>query len=152
MSIQNNEERQVVLGNTSDEDAASQMRRERGATTAGEVGSAVPNFTKVSDFTTFVAEYTFKGGDDLVVHFFLAPEITKGPPDAVQLYWVEKFPQSLDRVAREYFNANAPRLLAKYTPELRSWWFQARGYGDRIDPDAFVLRFLERLDSDLDSR
>lgn len=103
-------------------------------------------FAKVDNFTTFNAEYTYTG-DDLVVHFFLPPE--RRLPEA-RAYWLETFPACLDASAREFFNAEYPRLMAKYTEEMESWWFKACGYGHVIDPDAFAAKFLKGLDGHVD--
>lgn len=62
-------------------------------------------------------------------------------------FWMEIFPQTLDATARGYFDESAPRLTAKYTEELCSWWFCARGYSHIIDFSEFVERFLAILDS-----
>ena len=114
------------------------------AATLESLTDAIVKFTPVTDFTTFTAEYALKD-QDLVIHFFL-PEDLRGPPE----YWSKYFPLALDRTARAYFEAEAPKLQAKYTPELRSWWFRARGYDHLIDLSGFVEGFLSQLDSALD--
>jgi hypothetical protein len=92
-------------------------------------------------------------GRDLVVHFFLPPDLR--PADGEELpinfrsYWLERFPKALDEVARSYFQADSPRLQAKYTAELNSWWFLAQGYDHLVGLHTFVLGFLEKLDSSL---
>ncbi len=81
------------------------------------------------------------------MHFFLPPE--RRLPEA-NPYWLELFPACLDAGARDFFLAEYPRLMAKYTEELESWWFKACGYGHVIDPDAFAVKFLKGLDSRVD--
>lgn len=114
------------------------------AATLQSLADAVVRFTQVTDFTTFNAEYTLKE-NDLIIHFFLPPDL-KGPSD----YWTLHFPKALDFIARSYFEAEAPRLQAKYTPELSSWWFKACGYDHIIDLADFVDQFLSQLDESLD--
>jgi hypothetical protein len=106
-------------------------------------------FTKVNDFTTFNAEYTYIG-NDLVMHFFLPPEKRLSNP-ADRDYWLNTFSNCLDAAARRYFNADYPRLMAKYTEEVESWWFKACGFGHVIDPDALAAKFLKGLDAMLDA-
>ncbi len=69
-----------------------------------------------------------------------------------QQVWVEVFPMVLSEVAKEHFKADFPRIMAKYTEELRSWWFKARGYSHSIDIDRFIESFAEKLDRRLDTR
>ena len=70
---------------------------------------------------------------------------------AIENYWLTTFPKILDESAKTFFDAGSPRLQAKYTEELVSWWFKAQGYGNRIDPDAYALRFFDVLDAALES-
>lgn len=111
-------------------------------------------FKKVEDYTTFLAEYAWDG-DDLVFHFFRTPEMQgqAGPPAGLSgtQYWRLVFPEVLDPVAREVFQAGPPRLRAAYTEEMDSWWLRASNYGHLIDKDAFVSRFLAKLDQTLDT-
>jgi len=147
MSIQNEQVRSVVLGSASPEETVQQLRTEiSGQPDIEDIGKAVIQFTPVPAYTTFTAEYALVGGENIVVHFFLTPEMQQGTGNAGDGYWLTRFPQVLDGVAREHFQANFPRLMAKYTEELQSWWFKAQGYGDRIDLDKFLTAFFEKLD------
>jgi hypothetical protein len=115
-------------------------------------GVTAITFTKSEEFTTFIAEYTIKD-DDLVFHFFLTPELDKEPKDGpVAVYWMRTFPLTLDKAAQNFFRATAPRLQAKYTVELQSWWLRAQGFGTNLDPDALAMRFLHELDKALDQQ
>lgn len=120
------------------------------------IDSAVVQFTKVDRYTGFTAEYAWKDGD-LVMHFFLPPEAsapTSSPHHAPKKmwlkWWTETFAKCLDEAARKYFNADYPRLEARYTEELESWWFRAKGYSHVLDGDAFALQFLKELDRCVD--
>lgn len=146
--LNQNPDRQVVLGEVPDEKARSLLQGEVGQDMAG-LPEAVIQFTKVDNFTTFMAEYTYRDGD-LVVHFFMSPEVKAEGQDTRLLYWLTSFPNALDTVAQSYFMAGAPRLAAKYTEELESWWFRARGYGHVLDTDTFALKFLQKLDEAID--
>lgn len=112
---------------------------------ASSVVDGVPKFKKVDCYTTFLAEYDLIG-DDIVIHFFETEEY----PASNSRYWLHTFAATLDSFAQDYFNANSPRLVAKYTEELKSWWFKACGYDHLLDLDAFVMRFFEGLDVVLD--
>lgn len=112
---------------------------------ASRIADAVPKFTPCEEFTTFSAEYALQDGN-IVIHFFL-PRDFKGAQD----YWTMKFPRALDPTAQSYFKATAPRLQAKYTEELKSWWFRASGYDHIIDWQKFVESFFEELDRALES-
>jgi hypothetical protein len=126
-----------------DNETADQMLKSQPA--IGNVKSAVPKYKNVTDYTTFRAEYGMVG-DDIVIHFFETAE----KPITLRDYWQVLFPRVLNDTGQEYFQAGHPRLVAKFTPELKSWWFRARGYDHLLDPDAFVAKFLEKLDSTLD--
>jgi hypothetical protein len=105
---------------------------------------AVPKFISVDDFTTFRAEWTLQDGN-VIVHFFtpsVAPTIA---------YWTEVFPVALDRVGREHFEADKPRLQAKYTVELNSWWLRALKYDHIIDIVRFMDAFFDKLDAALEA-
>lgn len=110
------------------------------------IAEAVPQFTKVMDFTTFTAEYAMVMGA-LVVHFFIPPDF-KGD---VRYYWTMVFPRALDKVAQDHFNARSPRLQAKFTSELNSWWFRARGYDHILDIPKYVTSFFTALDAALET-
>ena len=148
MSLQSEESRQVALIEPSPDVARDKINQEvltQGAITGLE--KAVIQFTKVTEYTTFQSEYAIVEGD-IVIHFFLPPEL-EGVASA-EAYWLNKFPKVLDQVARDYFQSDYPRLMAKYTEELKSWWFKAQGYGLNLDPETFVLRFFETLDRELE--
>lgn len=108
-------------------------------------GVAPLAFTEINDFTTFKAEYAFDGGD-IILHFFPSPE-----REGDTHYWLQLFPAVLDPVAREVFDATAPRLTAAYTEEMDSWWLRARNYWHILDKEVLTLRFLEKLDQTLDT-
>lgn len=112
-------------------------------------------FKQISDYTTFLAEYTIKGAD-IVFHFFQTAE----RPAAH--YWKKTFPQCLDVSAREFFRASHPTLEASYVegvhkstsalndPALTSWWLIAHGFGRVPDPQLLAETYLEKLDAALD--
>lgn len=134
--------------------AAGRMTDEQAEQAVGEVVNAVVQYTQ-KEYTSFKAEHGLKDGD-LVIHFFLPLEDPKvlGKADArIQkswnAFWLEKFPAVLSPVAQEYFQADLPRIVAKYTPEVASWWFLARGFGSMMDPQAFAEAFLAKLDAAL---
>ena len=114
------------------------------------IHKAVVSFTPVTRYTTFQAEYAVKGAD-LVFHFFLTPEMDGMPKDGpVAVYWMRSFPDILDGTAQDFFRATAPRLQAKYTEEMASWWLRAQGFGENLDPEGLAESFLDQLDRDLD--
>jgi hypothetical protein len=106
------------------------------------IASGVPVFTRVEDYTTFIAEHTMKD-DDLVIHFY--------PTEESNSYWTSRFPEVLDRVAQAYFRATSPRLQAKFTHEVNSWWFRARGYSHIPDMNGFISGFFDALDQGLET-
>jgi hypothetical protein len=104
-------------------------------------------FIQVNDYTSFRAEFAIADGD-LVFHFYVTEEIQKlGKPHD---YWDTYFPEALQTVAREYFNSDFPQLQAQYVPEMASWWFRAKSFGQRLDPQRLSYRFLDKFDSALD--
>jgi len=109
---------------------------------ASRIAAGVPNFTKVLDYTTFNAEYAMKDGD-LVVHFY--------PTDLTKDIWTREFAWILDRVAQDHFRATAPRLQAKFTEEVNSWWLRARGYSHIVNIKSFVDKFFELIDQALEA-
>ena len=127
------------MAGTSERDAALDL----GDTSYGGVQPMC--FTKVNEYTSFHAEYSFDG-DDLVFHFFISPE-HKGD----RRYWLETFPLVLDPTARKYFKAEMPRLRAAYTEEMDSWWLRADGYDQILDKHNYCKRFLAKLDQDIDT-
>lgn len=128
-----------------------------GGTVIGNVGEAVIKFTEVTDFTTFLAEYAIQG-DAYILHFFPPKErYVHTGNGRYQVHgeflirWQRMFPQVLSPVAEEYFQATQPRLQAAYTAEMFSWWFKATGFAERLDPPAYIMKFLEKLDAALDA-
>jgi len=158
-----NEKQVVIRGNETDKaefiHAATSETKDVHAV-GMNVDDAVIKFKLVKDFTTFEAEYaiTQKG---IEVHFYLPsevrPDTEKGEKLAdgpVQHWWEGSdgaFPLMLTKVSMEHFQAEFPRLMAKYTDELYSWWFRANGFSNVIDPDALVLKFFDKLDNALDA-
>jgi hypothetical protein len=105
-------------------------------------------FMPVTDLTTFAAEVAVTEGD-FVYHFYATDEVNRKPDP--QKYWIELFPEVLEKTAKEYFKADFPRLKAAYTEEKASWWFRAFGFGLVLDPHKMALRFCDALDEALDS-
>lgn len=118
-------------------------------------------FTKVDNFTTFLAEYTFSG-KDIILHFFPSAEVHKSP--RAHDYWHKTFPAWLDPVARASFGAEPPRLEAQYiemaipsfipaseAKPTPSWYLCAHGFTDGLDPEGLIQRFLSSLDLALDA-
>ena len=114
----------------------------------GDMGVEAPNFMPINCYTTFRAEYAVMG-DDLVFHFYATDEINKLPNP--WRYWKTAFPNALSKVAKEHFQSEAPRVRAAYTDELCSWWLRANGYEHVLDMDEYAVRFLEKLDQELES-
>jgi len=108
------------------------------------ISEAVPAF-KVENFPNFDAHYALKDGA-IIIHFYL-PANYKGAAG----YWKKTFPDALSNIAPEYFQATAPRLVAAYTEELRSWWLRAKNYDHLLDLDGFILGFFQELDNEIDS-
>lgn len=133
-------EREITLGDIS-EGKAKELLGSMTSSSFANVADAVPQFKKITDFTSFFAEYAMID-NNIVCHFFETPEF----PIANTRYWLELFPTILNEVAQKYFNATAPRLVAKYTEELNSWFFKAQGYGHLLDPDTYVREFFDDLD------
>ena len=143
-------ERVVSLSEIPEEQAKRMVSELDGAIDG--VTAAIPVFKKDSR-RGFAAEYCVQG-HDVVIHFFLPkhaePHLaTPEGREKWMLYWLQRFPAKLDEIARSYFDAESPRLVAKYTEELASWWFKAQGFGDVINPDLLVQKFYERLDEAL---
>lgn len=148
MLEQNEHERRVALGEVPHDQAVGQLR-EMSNTSFEGIEDAVLQFQKVDSYTTFSSEYSWVDGD-LVVHFFVSPEVKAKGDKYKTEYWQSFFPRHLDATARRFFSADYPRLIAKYTEELESWWFKAHGYGHVLDPDAYAIRFLKTLDEDIE--
>ncbi len=105
-------------------------------------------FTPVS-FRYFTAEHTLNDRA-VIIHFFVSDKL-KAAWDIKQLeyWWLNTFAATLSVVAKEHFKADAPRIVAKYTPEVASWWFKAQGYGHLLDLAAYLDAFFLRLDDTL---
>jgi hypothetical protein len=152
MSIQNEEaERRVVIGADISDEEAKRLLEDQSAMEISE--EAIPKFTQVST-KSFKAEFAVVRGD-IVLHFFLPKHAVIESPESRQAwmnYWLKTFPAKLDPVAKEYFEADYPRIMAKYTPEVASWWFKAQGFGDVLDVAEFLSKFFEKLDAALQER
>jgi hypothetical protein len=111
-----------------------------------DVGSAVPVFHQVPDYTTYRAEWTILDGD-FVIHFFRPEPDDRG---FARQYWTGQFPQDLSDTAEQYFRATKPRIFAQYVPELESWYMRARGFASCLDPEGFIGEFFRQLDQRLD--
>jgi hypothetical protein len=144
-------ERAVELKGVDERVAPGMLHREGvvGETTAAAVAGAVPKFKPVS-FPEFRAQHAIIDGN-IVIQFFLpeaAGNLEKADARTQQrwaAYWLEVFPSHLSRVAKAHFRADKPRLVAKYTEDLRSWWFRAQGYGESLNPDGLVTEFYSKL-------
>ena len=147
-------ERQVALGGVAENQAAGLLQAE-GAMVEGtgqDVANAVPKF-ETKKYSSFKAEYGIVG-DDLVVHFYLPEgfDITSMGTQQQKLWsdwWGGDFPNVMSRVAQEYFEVEYPRVVAKYTEEVASWWFCARGFASSFDPHRLLETFLEKMDAAL---
>lgn len=121
------------------------------------IDKAVIQFTKVEQFTTFMAEYAFVDGN-IVVHFFPPREAyvvsmtTQQPKVSVDFlrYWQRTFPQVLSPVAEAFFKATMPIISATYVAEMTSWWMRANGFANGLEPDQLILNFFAELDAALD--
>lgn len=144
-------ERTVVFGHVNDGEVIDTLAVQHGKDNfaVDSIAKGVPKFTQEKGYTTFLAEYVLRDGD-LVIHFFLPPDF-KAPPAIAQHYWEIQFARALDAVAQEVFQATAPRLQAKYTEEMKSWWFRACNYDHIIDVAGFVRRFFDELDTALEA-
>lgn len=124
----------------------------------GGVSDAVLKFTKVENFTTFLAEYVLSDGS-IIVHFFPPREAyelslsTQQPRVTAEFLrmWKKKFPLVLSPTAENYFLATYPVLAATYVEEMTSWWMRIGGYAGRTDVDEVIMRFFETLDAALDA-
>lgn len=147
------EERQIVLGEITEKEAKDALKGEKKEWNANSLPNAIPEF-KESDRYSFKSKWSVIG-DDIQIQFFLPKHAKLDEPraaEAWQDYWLKKFAATLDEVARKYFDADSPRLLAKYTPELASWWFKAQGFSHMLDPESYVNGFLDLLDESLNSK
>lgn len=105
-------------------------------------------FDKCDDFTTFSAEYAFIK-DDIVVHFYLTPEVA-ARKDA-KTYWKNIFPAALETTAIDFYKSGPSRLQAAYTEEVDSWWFRANGFATSLDPVSHLHKLFEKLDQALET-
>lgn len=147
------EERQIVLGEITEKDAKDALRSEKKEWNADSLPDAIPEF-KDSHRYSFKAKWAIIGYD-IQIQFFLPKHAKLDEPRAAEMwqdYWLKKFAATLDMVARKYFDADSPRLLAKYTPELASWWFKAQGFSHMLDPESYVDGFLDLLNVTLNSK
>lgn len=137
------QEKTVVLSEVSNEQANQLMQD--GPRAIKGLSKAVPEFKKIEDFTTFRAEYAMIG-PDLVMHFYGTPEHpnTDNPNDV--WYWQTYFPNCLEEAGGAHFQASRPRVIAKYTEEMRSWFLKAQRYDHLTNIDAFVKVFCAKLD------
>lgn len=131
-----------------DETMARQQDKDKFA--LGSIAKGVPNFIKETGYTTFLAEHVMRDGN-LVFHFFYPTDL-KLHPDRARVYWERSFAVALDEVAQRVFQATAPRLQAKYTEEMKSWWFRACSYDHIIDVQGFVRQFFDELDTALEQK
>jgi hypothetical protein len=117
---------------------------------------ATVKFTKVEEYTTFLAEYAFVDGD-IIIHFFPPREQYVQVGDGFKmieehlLRWQRAFPQVLSPVAEHYFKATLPVIMAQYIVEMTSWYFKAGGFARQLDPESFVLKFFAQLDQAIDA-
>lgn len=147
----------MVLGPV-DPEKANKMAQDLGSQSplsAQSVKEGVPEFTKERKFHSFKADHALIEGD-VIIHFYLpqrAMQYIKGDNNPAEQkwmeFWLKKFPAVIDPIAREYFDAEYPRLQVKYTQEVASWWFKGQGYGNLLDLKKFVKSFLEKLDAAL---
>jgi hypothetical protein len=129
-----------------------QYRKDAGEVPAaiGSVADAVPLFTKVEDYTTFFVEFAFID-NNIVIHFFHSKEVAERDEKWRLQYWLSTFPVVLSATAEDYFKATKPRIFAQYIEEMTSWYMKCNGFANRLAPEVYVRKFLERLDADLDA-
>lgn len=140
-------EKCVTVGGTTEAEA---KRVVKGLNELNVRDAQVPEFKTISRYS-FKAEWDIIA-DDIVIHFFLPKQARPKAPreeEAWMKYWLTRFPEKLDSVAQSYFDAEYPRLQAKYTDEVASWWLKAQGYGHMIDPQKYIEGFIDRLDEAL---
>jgi hypothetical protein len=151
-------ERYVELGELGEKEGAYALGTEAVLTEGhiSQVEEAVPQFIE-KKYECFTAKHAVVG-HDLVIQFYL-PEAAgdlKTADARVQRqwesFWLEAFRDALSPVAQEYFQAEYPRLVAKYTEELASWWFRARGFGDSMSPLELAEGFERRLNDRLQNQ
>lgn len=141
--MQEKSERTVVLAEVDNETAKGLLSQQP---SFGNVGEAILKFTTVTGYTNFRAEYALNGSN-IVVHFFETIE----RPWSNSGYWRDTFPAVLDKQGQEHFQAAFPRLKARITEEMKSWWFSAQNYDHLLNLDEFMTRFFDKLDSQIDA-
>ncbi len=149
----NKNERTVVLGAIPEEEAADFSKSRELAPPMQFGDEAIPKFER-RELHSFTAEYTQRG-NDIIIHFYLPPRasLTTDPvaKDLWLGYWMKTFPARLEPTVRDYFEADYPRLVAKYTEEATSWWFKAQGFGHILDLGAYLDGLFAKLDAVLQS-
>ena len=150
--MRSREEKKVLLKNVDLPEARSMVNNMGEGFVPDSVKRAVVHLTTV-DMYSFRAEYTVKD-QDMIFHFYLPTHAEAGlkTPEGRQAwmdYLLHRFPTKLNVVAQEHFGATAPRLQAKYTEEVASWWLKAQGFGLSSDPNLLATRFFEKLDAAL---
>jgi len=132
-------EKNIDISGPANKDEAYNTYGTQGSTRLTDVTNSIPKFEKVT-YNAFKAEYSL-AGSDVVIHFFLPKrKVTEG-------YWKTHFAQAMNDIGQEHFQATAPRLVAKYTEELNSWWFKAQRYDHIIDLAKFLSQFFEKLEA-----
>jgi hypothetical protein len=145
----------MTVVSRSETEGFSRKYRENAQDVAG-VPDAVVQFTKVEEYTSFLAEYADVDGN-FIIHFFPPKEAyssSSGSPKVSQefiLWWQRKFPEILSPAAEGYFKATRPTLTAQYIPEMQSWWMRAGGFARRLGAKEFVEGFFAELDRQVDS-
>lgn len=149
-------ERKIAISGVSEAQAARMLSSEVGLPTgtAEDVERAIPKFISW-DYRSFKADFAVVNGD-IIIQFYLPAwipslvgDLKKADPRvqaAWSAYWLEAFPAQLSPQAKEYFHADVPRLVAKYTEEVASWWFRAQGFGSVMNPQGLVAGFLLKFD------
>ena len=146
------DERQVTVAGVTPVEAVDHLSSATGFDAAGIPG-AIPDFKKVSLYG-FKAEWALVG-EDIQIKFFLPAHAKLDTPEARQAwmtYWLERFSNKLDVVARQYFEAEYPRLVVKWTVEFQSWWFRASSYSYLLDVGAYLSPFFEQLNQALQEK
>jgi hypothetical protein len=154
-TLNTSEERTVVIrDHMKDDEAKDGMRGAIDSTKAFlNIPDCVPKFVQWQG-RAMDAEFTIQGSD-IIFHFFHKDmpgdkpvrEAVIRPESMTVPKWQEAFPTLLDESARNYFRAEYPRLMARFTGELQSWWLKAQGFGLALAPAALAEGYLELLDS-----
>ncbi len=149
-------DRNVFLENVTPEAAVDKIAGiSQQAFSGTALGESAPQFTEFA-CRSFRAQHAVRD-QDLVIQFFVPKHAVAAldtPNGRVEWmkYWQTRFPEVLSPTAQRVFEADYPRILAKYTEELLSWWFKARGFGLVTDPNALAHHFYEELDKALQAR